>query len=116
MGWEGRPTPFSSNLKCNSSDSQHSPHGQDDVVVGLERHSDESPSKIRVESSPEDVQSDVGEAREHVTVNGQHHGVGAHYSTSQDVQYPQAAKEDDWNKQSYAGERHPEHSIIMKDI
>lgn len=60
--------------------------GFKNLTVSLEGHSDESPSETRVESSPEDVQSDVGEARGHVTVNSQHHGVGAHNATSQDVQ------------------------------
>lgn len=60
--------------------------GSKRLTISLERRSEESPSESCVERPPEDVQSDVGEAGERVTVNGQHHRVGAQDSTGQDVQ------------------------------
>lgn len=115
VGWERRLPPLSPDLQCDSTDSQHPPRRQDDEVVGLERRSDDSPSEVHIESPPEDVQSDVGQARGHVTANSQHHRVGAHDSTGQDVQYSEASHEDNRDEQGYAGKRHPEHAIVTEN-
>lgn len=116
VGREKRLSSFSSNLQSDSTDSQHPPHGQDEEVFRLERHSHESRSEVCVECSPEDVEGDVGEAGEDVTVNSQHHTVGAHNATRQDVQHSQAAHEDDWDEQSDAREGHPEHPIVSEHV